>query len=78
MSVEWQTIEDYKNGKISLADARGKILQKQRQLKGLDPKQGVAPYIVPAVKETVQDVGKGFKKIFSKVKPGADVDSNGS
>jgi len=63
MSVEWQVIEDYKNKKISLAEARGKILQKQREIQGLDPKQGVAPYIVPAVKETVQDVGKGFKSI---------------
>jgi len=72
VGFEWRVIEDYKNGKITLAEARGKILQKQREIKGLDPKQGTANYIIPAVKDTLVDTGSKIKKLFS----GSDVQDN--
>lgn len=65
--VEQQLIKDFKEGKISLADARGQILKKQREIQGLDPKQGLAPYLLPGLKETVQEGGGKVKDIFTGV-----------
>lgn len=79
--IEQKLINDFKDNKISLAEARGKLLQYQRQIQGLDPKQGTAPYIVPAVKETVQEAGNKagglFKGIFKKATSLDDLKSDG-
>lgn len=57
--LEKQVINDYKSGKISLPEARLKILTaKQRQTDKLDT--SVAGNIIPAVKDTAVNAAKSF------------------
>lgn len=63
--VEHALIRDVKSGKLSLAEARAKALQKQREIQGLDPKQGITPYLIPGMKDTFTEGGSKVKEVFS-------------
>lgn len=61
-SIEDQAIKDYKDGKISLPQARLLVMTKNQDIKGLIPKQGVKNYLLPAIKETITDpIKQGVK-----------------
>ena len=68
-ALETQAIEDYKNGKLSLPQARLLVMTKNQQIKGLIPKQGVKNYLLPALKETVVDpIKQGVKDTGNFIK----------
>ncbi len=71
MLVEWQAIDDYKKGKLTLNEARAKVLQKQQELQGLSPtpeQQTTLGQLPSAVKELPAKVGSMFGDLFNKAK----------
>lgn len=68
-AVEEQAIQDYKDGKISLPQARLLVMTKNQDINGLIPKQGVKANLLPAIKETITDpIKQGAKETFGFIK----------
>lgn len=62
---EQDIINRYKNKEISLAEARAELLKVQREISGIDPKQGTVNYFLPALGETVTKAGKGLANLLT-------------
>jgi len=56
VSVEQKAINDFLNGRISVAEARAKIAHKQQQIKGLIPEQSVFNNLWGGIKQTGEDI----------------------
>ena len=68
-AIEEKAIQDYKDGKISLPQARLLVMTKNQDIKGLIPKQGTKANLLPAIKETVTDpIKQGVKDTFGFIK----------
>jgi len=74
VAVEAQTARDYNNGKISLPEARLKIITKNQEIHGLIPEQGVKAAIK---KNVTSDLGQRIKEaVIQPIKDGVKTTGN--
>lgn len=66
---ELKIINDYKSGKLDLPEARLAILKLEREIQGLDPKQGTMNYLLPTLAEPLEIFGKMLTQTLSKPVP---------
>lgn len=68
-NIEKQAIDDYKNGKISLPEARLKVLSAKQQadMEAQGVHQGVIKNLLPAAEETVKKAAGGVGNFFADI-----------
>lgn len=66
VDVELSAVNDYKAGKISLPEARLKVMMKNQEVQGMIPKQGLFANLLPAITDTgkkfFKNIGEGIKE----------------